>query len=48
VAFGHNRERYNDTSELQKYAGIAFEPSGKKIDTFTIELSYFFKKTCVE
>ena len=33
VAFGSNRDRYNDASDLQKYAGIApvIERSGKKI-----------------
>lgn len=35
VAFGSNRERYHDASELQKYAGIApvIERSGKKMWT---------------
>jgi transposase len=35
VAFGCNRDRYHDASELQEYAGIApvIERSGKKMWT---------------
>jgi len=47
VASGHNRERYNDVSELQKYTVIAFviviERNGRETDTLAIYLSYFFK-----
>ncbi|WP_259367630.1 hypothetical protein [Colwellia sp. MB02u-9] len=47
VASGHNRERYNDVSELQKYTVIAFviviERNGRETDTLAIYLSYFVK-----
>ncbi|MBA6225279.1 hypothetical protein H4J51_08960 [Colwellia sp. MB02u-18] len=47
VASGHNRERYNDVSELQKYTVIAFviviERNGRETDTLAIYLPYFFK-----
>lgn len=51
VAFGSNRERYNDASELQKYAGIApvIERSGKKTWThWRYSCPTFLRQTFVE
>ncbi|TWX62460.1 IS110 family RNA-guided transposase, partial [Colwellia hornerae] len=51
VAFGSNRDRYNDASELQKYAGIApvIERSGKKTWThWRYSCPTFLRQTFVE
>lgn len=51
VAFGSNRERYEDASELQKYAGIApvIERSGKKMWThWRYSCPTFLRQTFVE
>ena len=51
VAFGSNRDRYNDASELQKYAGIApvIERSGKKMWThWRYSCTTFLRQTFVE
>ncbi|XQW86748.1 IS110 family transposase [Thalassotalea piscium] len=51
VAFGSNRDRYNDASELQKYAGIApvIERSGKKMWThWRYSCPTFLRQTFVE
>ncbi len=51
VAFGSNRERYSDASELQKYAGIApvIERSGKKKWThWRYSCPTFLRQTFVE
>ena len=51
VAFGSNRERYHDASELQKYAGIApvIERSGKKMWThWRYSCPTFLRQTFVE
>jgi transposase len=51
VAFGSNRERYKDASELQKYAGIApvIERSGKKMWThWRYSCPTFLRQTFVE
>jgi transposase len=51
VAFGSNRERYNDASDLQKYAGIApvIERSGKKMWThWRYSCPTFLRQTFVE
>jgi transposase len=51
VAFGSNRERYSDASELQKYAGIApvIERSGKKMWThWRYSCPTFLRQTFVE
>jgi len=51
VAFGNNRERYGDASELQKYAGIApvIERSGKKMWThWRYSCPTFLRQTFVE
>ncbi len=51
VAFGNNRERYHDASELQKYAGIApaIERSGKKVWThWRYSCPTFLRQTFVE
>ena len=51
VAFGNNRNRYNDASELQKYAGIApvIERSGKKMWThWRYSCPTFLRQTFVE
>jgi len=51
VAFGNNRERYKDASELQKYAGIApvIERSGKKMWThWRYSCPTFLRQTFVE
>jgi len=51
VAFGNNRDRYNDASELQKYAGIApvIERSGKKMWThWRYSCPTFLRQTFVE
>ena len=51
VAFGCNRDRYNDASELQKYAGIApvIERSGKKMWThWRYSCPTFLRQTFVE
>jgi len=51
VAFGSNRERYEDASELQKYAGIApvIERSGKKMWThWRYSCPIFLRQTFVE
>jgi transposase len=51
VAFGSNRERYKDASELQKYAGIApiIERSGKKMWThWRYSYPTFLRQTFVE
>jgi transposase len=51
VAFGNNRERYHDASELQKYAGIApvIERSGKQMWThWRYSCPTFLRQTFVE
>ena len=51
VAFGSNRDRYNDASDLQKYAGIApvIERSGKKMWThWRYSCPTFLRQTFVE
>jgi len=51
VAFGSNRDRYEDASELQKYAGIApvIERSGKKMWThWRYSCPTFLRQTFVE
>jgi transposase len=51
VAFGKNRERYEDASEIQKYAGIApvIESSGKKTWThWRYSCPTFLRQTFVE
>jgi transposase len=51
VAFGSKRDRYNDASELQKYAGIApvIERSGKKMWThWRYSCLTFLRQTFVE
>ena len=51
VAFGCNRDRYHDASELQKYAGIApvIERSGKKMWThWRYSCPTFLRQTFVE
>jgi transposase len=51
VAFGSNRDRYKDASELQKYAGIApvIERSGKKMWThWRYSCPTFLRQTFVE
>ena len=51
VAFGSNRDRYNDAAELQKYAGIApvIERSGKKMWThWRYSCPTFLRQTFVE
>lgn len=51
VAFGSNRSRYKDASELQKYAGIApvIERSGKKMWThWRYSCPTFLRQTFVE
>ena len=51
VAFGSNRERYNDAAELQKFAGIApvIERSGKKMWThWRYSCPTFLRQTFVE
>jgi transposase len=51
VAFGSNRARYKDASELQKYAGIApvIERSGKKMWThWRYSCPTFLRQTFVE
>lgn len=51
VAFGSNRDRYHDASELQKYAGIApvIERSGKKTWThWRYSCPTFLRQTFVE
>ena len=51
VAFGSNRDRYVDASELQKYAGIApvIERSGKKMWThWRYSCPTFLRQTFVE
>ncbi len=51
VAFGSNRARYHDASELQKYAGIApvIERSGKKMWThWRYSCPTFLRQTFVE
>jgi len=51
VAFGNNRDRYHDASELQKYAGIApvIERSGKKMWThWRYSCPTFLRQTFVE
>jgi len=51
VAFGSNRERYEEASELQKYAGIApvIERSGKKMWThWRYSCPTFLRQTFVE
>ncbi|AZQ84545.1 IS110 family transposase [Colwellia sp. Arc7-635] len=51
VAFGSKRDRYNDASELQKYAGIApvIERSGKKMWThWRYSCPTFLRQTFVE
>jgi hypothetical protein len=51
VAFSSNRDRYNDPSELQKYAGIApvIERSGKKVWThWRYSCPTFLRQTFVE
>ena len=51
VAFGSNRSRYHDASELQKYAGIApvIERSGKKMWThWRYSCPTFLRQTFVE
>jgi transposase len=51
VAFGSNRERYEDAAELQKYAGIApvIERSGKKMWThWRYSCPTFLRQTFVE
>lgn len=51
VAFGHNRERYTDASQMQKYAGIApvIESSGKKTWThWRYSCPTFLRQTFVE
>ncbi len=51
VAFGNNRDRYKDASELQKYAGIApvIEQSGKKKWThWRYSCPTFLRQTFVE
>ena len=51
VAFGSNRDRYNNASELQKYAGVApvIERSGKKMWThWRYSCPTFLRQTFVE
>jgi len=51
VAFGHNKERYTDASQIQKYAGIApvIESSGKKTWThWRYNCPTFLRQTFVE
>jgi len=51
VAFGSNRDRYEDASDLQKYAGIApvIERSGKKMWThWRYSCPTFLRQTFVE
>jgi transposase len=51
VAFGSNRDRYSDASDLQKYAGIApvIERSGKKMWThWRYSCPTFLRQTFVE
>jgi transposase len=51
VAFGSNRNRYDDASELQKHAGIApvIERSGKKMWThWRYSCPTFLRQTFVE
>jgi len=51
VAFGSNRDRYNDASDLQRYAGIApvIERSGKKMWThWRYSCPTFLRQTFVE
>jgi len=51
VAFGSNRDRYDDAAELQKYAGIApvIERSGKKMWThWRYSCPTFLRQTFVE